>query len=153
MGYMFDGSKLSTTNYDALLIGWNSLPLLRSNVPFSAGNSNYCNGASARTSLAATYNWYITDGGLDCTSLGTESFEANNILLYPNPTSELLHIETKINEVFKISVFNQLGQEVVKKTELNENKSIDVSNLSKGLYFLNIDSEDGNTQTIKFIKN
>jgi surface protein len=63
---MFNGLTLSTPNYDALLIGWNSLPSLQSNVDFHAGNSKYTAGGAAeaaRTNLATTYNWTITDGG------------------------------------------------------------------------------------------
>jgi surface protein len=63
---MFNRLTLSTPNYDALLIGWNSLPSLQSNVSFSAGNSKYTAGGAAeaaRTSLINTYNWTITDNG------------------------------------------------------------------------------------------
>ena len=63
---MFGGVTLSTPNYDALLIGWNSLPSLQSNVNFNAGGSKYTAGGAAeaaRTNLATTYNWTITDGG------------------------------------------------------------------------------------------
>ena len=35
---MFTGVKLSTPNYDALLIGWDS-QILQSNVTFGGGNS------------------------------------------------------------------------------------------------------------------
>jgi surface protein len=66
MSNMFANVTLSTPNYDALLIGWNSLPSLQSNVSFSAGNSQYTAGGAAeaaRTNLATTYSWTITDGG------------------------------------------------------------------------------------------
>jgi hypothetical protein len=54
-------------------------------VNFWGGNSKYCNGASARESIISTYGWTITDGGQDCTTLGSETFETNSIKLYPNP--------------------------------------------------------------------
>jgi surface protein len=66
MECMFEGVKLSTVNYDALLIGWSSLPSLKSAVPLDAGSSKYSSAAaSARNTLASTYGWKITDGGLD----------------------------------------------------------------------------------------
>jgi len=70
---MFLSAQLSTANYDALLIGWsiispNETPL-KPNVVFSGGNSKYCNGAVARSSIISTYGWTITDGGYDCSSL------------------------------------------------------------------------------------
>ena len=76
MSSMFDGVQLSTANYDALLIGWSTISTnetpLKPNIVFSGGNSKYCNGASARSSIISTYSWTITDAGLDCTGLITE---------------------------------------------------------------------------------
>ncbi len=66
---MFEGVTLSTNNYDNLLIGWNTLDpgetAIPSSIPFSGGNSMYCEGANARIDLINTYNWAITDGGSD----------------------------------------------------------------------------------------
>ncbi|MEM9260611.1 MAG: BspA family leucine-rich repeat surface protein, partial [Bacteroidota bacterium] len=68
MDWMFRGASLSTSNYDALLLGW-SVQELQPNVVFDAGNSTYCIGESARAILlAAPNNWTITDAGpsADC---------------------------------------------------------------------------------------
>ncbi|WP_430967357.1 BspA family leucine-rich repeat surface protein [Spongiimicrobium sp. 2-473A-2-J] len=62
---MFANVTLSTGNYDSLLQGWNGLNL-QSNVNFSAGNSQYCFGETARQNIINTYGWTITDGGLNC---------------------------------------------------------------------------------------
>jgi len=65
MTNMFYSCTLSTTNYDALLIGWDALPSLQSNVSFSGGNSQYSAGAAttARANIISTYSWTITDAG------------------------------------------------------------------------------------------
>jgi surface protein len=65
MANMFVAVTLSTTNYDALLIGWAALTV-QPNVPFGGGNSKYSAGAAttARGVLTgAPNNWVITDGG------------------------------------------------------------------------------------------
>ena len=62
-------TSFSTTNYDALLLGWASLGILQPNVAFNAGVSSYCNGETARDYIINTYGWTITDGGLDCSSI------------------------------------------------------------------------------------
>jgi len=49
---MFLHVALSTTNYDALLIGWDA-QALQSGVTFSGGNSTYCFGESARQNMIA----------------------------------------------------------------------------------------------------
>ena len=62
---MFTGSKLSTANYDALLIGWEA-QALNNGVPFHGGNSTYCLGETARASMIADHSWTITDAGKNC---------------------------------------------------------------------------------------
>lgn len=63
---MFNGVKLSTPNYDALLIGWDAQSLV-SSVPFNAGTSTYCNGETAHENMITGDLWTITDDGKDCT--------------------------------------------------------------------------------------
>ncbi len=65
MDDMFNGVTLSMANYDALLNGWNTLPL-QNGVVFSGGNSQYCSGTDARENMINTYGWTITDGGQNC---------------------------------------------------------------------------------------
>ncbi len=87
-------------------------------------------------------------------ALSNESFEnKNTIKIYPNPVSDILTIENPFSGNLQIQVINQLGQLILKQAKNASSTSLDVSNLSKGLYFLNIHSETGETQTIKFIKN
>ncbi|MHA1111684.1 MAG: Loki-CTERM sorting domain-containing protein, partial [Promethearchaeota archaeon] len=63
MDHMFEGVTLSTTNYDALLIGWSQLEL-QTHVTFHGGYSKYSKAAeSARQSLIEDFTWGIVDGG------------------------------------------------------------------------------------------
>jgi surface protein len=64
MSNMFNGVDLSTTSYDALLIGWSALQLQNS-VSFSAGNSQYSSEVvDARAKLINDFNWNIEDDGI-----------------------------------------------------------------------------------------
>jgi surface protein len=64
MGAMFAGVTMSTDSYDALLNGWSG-QTLKSNVSFSAHGNTYSAAAeAARSTLVNTYEWTITDGGL-----------------------------------------------------------------------------------------
>jgi len=153
MDGMFDGVQLSTANYDATLIGWSTISPnetpLQPNVNFDGGNSNYCNGASARNAIMNTYGWSITDAGLNCTGLDTETFDAISLKLYPNPVISVLNVTagcSLINQPY--TIIDGLGR-VVLKGKLNEVEStINVEQLPKGIYYIKL--SDNNTS--KFIK-
>ena len=153
MNNMFYNVQLSVANYDALLIGWSTISPnetpLKPSVVFSGGNSKYCNGASARSSIISTYGWTITDGGLDCSSLDTETFETNTLKLYPNPVVSILNLITDYNLVNQpYNIIDGLGRVVI-NGKINEvDTTINVEQLSKGIYYLKI---AGNRAT-KFIK-
>jgi hypothetical protein len=62
---MFGGATLSTSNYDALLVGWDA-QTLQSMVTFDGGNSTYTllsAADTARTNMINNDLWTITDGG------------------------------------------------------------------------------------------
>ena len=62
-GGFLEGGELSPQNYDALLVGWNSLDLL-SDMDFHAGASQYTEAAAeARQSIIDDFGWSISDGG------------------------------------------------------------------------------------------
>lgn len=71
----------------------------------------------------------------------------NNVALYPNPTSEILHIKTdsKINAV---SVVDMTGRKLNVKLEGDQ---VDVRELPAGNYFINVETKNG-ISTEKFIK-
>lgn len=71
------------------------------------------------------------------------------VSLYPNPTKDVLNIETNSATKLNYSVINYLGQVV--KTGSIENKSINVSNLNTGIYILEV-NDGQKSVTKKFIK-
>jgi surface protein len=142
MNNMFLGAGLSTINYDSLLIGWSTITFdetpLKQGVSFDGGGSKYCNGASARASIINTYGWTITDGGLDCSSVGIEEFETSKLKFYPNPTNNIINIEgLNKNENNTIQIFDVQGKLVISKN-ITEKGIIDLSELNKGVYVIKI---------------
>src|SRR5690606_11423712 len=65
----FNGSGLSTANYDATLIGWAAQSGLQQDVPLGANGLKFCNGAEARQSLIDDYGWNITGDAPACASM------------------------------------------------------------------------------------
>ncbi|WP_170117991.1 choice-of-anchor D domain-containing protein [Flavobacterium araucananum] len=80
-------------------------------------------------------------------SLSIPNFEVPKFILYPNPVIDVLKIEADVTIVL-VEVFNSLGQKII-STKANK---IDTSKLMSGVYFVKIEDENKNIQTIKVIK-
>ena len=76
----------------------------------------------------------------------------SDIIISPNPTNDLLTITiTNANSLYTFMIINAFGQ-VLKSTSSNSGKvTLDVKDLSSGLYYVNIVSETGNTMTKKIV--
>lgn len=90
----------------------------------------------------------------DC-SLGIAHLEGFNFSLYPNPVNNELMLNSSKTEIgnLKIKIYNIEGKLLNSQNlEIEKQASINVSTLSSGIYFLNIENENGNVVVKKFIK-
>jgi hypothetical protein len=92
-----------------------------------------------------------TDIKFNAISVNDITLESDNIIesnfeIYPNPASDKISI-IGIENIKSVKIFNSLGA-LVKHTK--NATSIDVSDLTKGIHFIEVDS--GNIMTKKFIK-
>ncbi len=148
MNNMFDGSGLTTENYDNILIGWQSLGSLSNGVTLGAIDTKYCFGAAARAIIEAQFQWVFEDDGM-CQPLNVGDYlNSEFVTIFPNPTNDFLMIDGIENSV-NISIYNLLGAEVIAESYTDK---IDVSELSKGVYIINISNGVSQTNR-KFIKN
>ncbi len=85
--------------------------------------------------------------------LGTDDFEFDNYFtLYPNPANDVLNIDVKQKlKVTSISIYNTLGQLVMIVPNAGAIKTIDVSGLRTGNYFIKINTDKG-FSNCRFIK-
>ena len=81
-------------------------------------------------------------------SINEEVFSA--ISIYPNPVTNTLNITSENTDIEKLNIYSITGQKVLKQ-HINTN-TVDVSNLSKGMYFIEITTSERKTIK-KFIKN
>jgi hypothetical protein len=79
-------------------------------------------------------------------TLNIESFDTTSINIFPNPTKDILNFEG-FTLAIEVSVFDVLGKNVINKT-LHINETLDVSQLTNGLYSITING----TFASKFIK-
>lgn len=84
-------------------------------------------------------------------ALDNASFDDHNLVLYPNPATHNVQISliNSAENISSIVLFDVLGKAVKKvPVQSNENITVDVSNLSKGVYLVEINTEN-NLKTIK----
>lgn len=107
----------------------------------SAGNHTITKGSVANL-------YYIKTA---YTTLNTSTFKKVNLLLFPNPVSNELHISNVENlEIDKIDIYDMTGR-LIKNFEGNT-KTIDMSSLTSGNYFIKVHTSEG-ISTEKIIKN
>ncbi|NHM07570.1 T9SS type A sorting domain-containing protein [Flavobacterium sp. CYK-4] len=84
------------------------------------------------------------------TSLTNPEFEIGfDASIFPNPVQRTLNVATKLN-LSRIEIIDFLGKKVnVPQTTINQ---FDVSRLASGVYFIRIESNQGQVFTSKFIK-
>lgn len=98
-------------------------------------------------------NWIIENNPMitdDC-QLGVQDDLSNAISIFPNPASDIVHIDNNSSIVIEsIHIYSLLGERVVSQT--GKSNKIDVSRLRSGVYFLKIGTSRGDV-TKKIIKN
>lgn len=134
-------------------------------VDHSVANNNLETGYSV---LAATLNSYGDDYyfEIDCSgvntvigevrvalltgeNLGTENLTVSTLKVYPNPTNSILNIQTD-QPIDSITITDISGRTTTVQSSVKD--GIDVSNLSDGIYFIAVKTDNGFFRE-KFIKN
>lgn len=66
----------------------------------------------------------------------------NSLSIYPNPTSDILTIESKDHAITDIAIFDILGKQLYTETNINsEYTTINVASYAKGMYFVTINNK------------
>ena len=107
------------------------------------------------TGFTGGFNQSSTLGGIakyTGTTLTNETFEVEDFSLYPNPINDSFIIQNKNNTTILGLMISDINGKIVKNINVNSiGNEINISDLNSGIYFLNIDTENG-TATKKIIK-
>jgi len=103
----------------------------------------------------STTNWTDIDAQTsfseNCSTLGIDEVTVlDTVSLYPNPSSAVFHIKG-LQETSQIKIYDINGRTIL-TTSITNNQSVDVSNLSKGMYLVNISNPKGQTTKKLIIK-
>lgn len=83
-------------------------------------------------------------------ALSLNEVERNHFTYYPNPVKNTLQLNAK-SIIQQVSVYNMLGQEVLRTTPNNVDSTIEMSTLQTGAYFVKVTVND-RTETVRVIK-
>jgi surface protein len=162
MGGMLSDSGLSTTNYEATLIGWSLREELQNNVTLGADNLNYCSvqAQNARQKIINDFNWTIEGDANSCSKTAAKSTKKEtttlknsltSLKIFPNPATETISVQYDNNPLtssYTLKVLDLSGKVLLEQNDAN---TIRVSSLKKGAYLLQTQNEL-ERKTLQFIK-
>lgn len=88
--------------------------------------------------------------------LGIEETEINvQLNLFPNPTTSLLHLTFGVYDITGVTytITNLNGKELITSKKVDQQTTIDVSNLSAAMYLVTISKNGKPVKVYKIIKN
>ena len=159
-------AKLSSMGFDSLFC---ALPKYSDDnygyivVVYDSTWPDYQRFMASNSQNAISKNWIVrnryfgvlppTNGTFDCNSIGMDDIESDFVeaKVYPNPAIDYLSIETK-EMVQRLEVYDALGRKAIYRTPNQNNFSLDISNLEKGIYILKLQTNEG-IGSYKIVKN
>ena len=141
---MLDNCGMSCSNYSSSLEGWASIPDIANNIELGAEALYYDEDVAMARETLISKGWTISgDTETDCT-VSTSDNTTTSINVFPNPTNSYLHLD--IDRAFRAKLKDMSGKLIL---EINNLSTIDISYISSGLYFLEIDNDFDHSFTTK----
>ena len=140
-----------TLNCDPVAFGTNSFNKLRFNLEY---NGNYAN-----ADAAITFDITVTDPKTDHTetinvtvnnTLSIDNLEKYDFSFGPNPTDDFIYLSAT-ESIDNVEIYNLVGQKSLSSDISDTKRTIDISNLSRGIYIMNV-AIDEKIGTYKIIK-
>ena len=144
---IYSGISLATWQFNV-----DSVDVLSAGTPFTDENGTSSTNLGGMEFFSRSINneMYLDDIEYEdeFIILSNDDFLKNDFILYPNPSKEVLHIQSNEN-IKNIVIYNVLGKSILRATNPN---SIDTSSLAEGIYFVVVETDKG-SGTQKLIKN
>lgn len=122
-----------------------------------------CNTSDITTGLTSGNTYYVrvTDDGtnfapgsftlkVEDKSLSTTEFDVASFTYFPNPVKNTLTLNAQ-KTIENVTMYNMLGQEILRATPNTTDSELDMSNLQYGAYFVKVTIAN-TTKTIRVIK-
>jgi PKD repeat protein len=125
---------------------------------FTSNQANPIHGYFTSGSFTVTLIATNADGCDDTTSMTIQAQTTgldeltSAFVLYPNPTNGVLNIQNVNHTNGTIQLFSTTGTLVLQTSLTSSNTQLDVTNLNRGVYFLQITNEFGQSSTHRVVK-
>jgi hypothetical protein len=119
------------------------------NTEYLALNDDFCIGMYYIENVCVTKNLN------DCDYLLSQNELSNNgseISLFPNPATTFLNILSNLKLIDNVKIYNNIGQLIYDSNFRDNQVTINTGQWSKGLYILEVKTEDGYTKPFKVLK-
>ena len=84
------------------------------------------------------------------TTVSNEEFNNITVNVYPNPTNDIVNIETA-ESLFNYVVYDINGREI-QNGMFGNNNQVNLQNVNSGVYFIKVTTVQGSTATVKVVK-
>ena len=113
-----------------------------------AGNYNDRNNLLGGFSQDTTLNLQFGS----CTTPSTVINELdNNLSLYPNPSKGIITIQA-VDKINSLKIYNMIGNLVMVRNISNTQSTLNIEHLTNGIYFMELNFDNGSFTNSKFIK-
>jgi len=123
----------------------------------SSCSSNFCDTLSFDSSgnlnaLMIPFSIKVVNPGKTITSIDDATY-ANQLKLYPNPASAVIHLESETKTMSHIHITDIQGKDIVSQEVSGQMLELNIKDLSPGLYIIHITYDSKETVRLKWIKN
>jgi len=134
-----------------LYIDNNLVHTVKDSLIFDKNDNNFSNSNFSRGQAFFGYlkNWKVYSSNI-LTSKEVLDPLTDDIMIWPNPTSNQLNIEGAIAKFINYSIIDMTGKEMAH--ESLSSRSLDVQYLARGVYVLNLYTGKGDVRSLKFLK-
>lgn len=122
-------------------------------------NSAYWYWNNNTFTIQGEWKWEVTYQGQTVVhpftigNLSVDDNDLNSVSVYPNPFNDKLTISSE-QIIKKATIVDMLGKIIYNQQNFSEGiETINLLNISKGMYFLVLESENNQSKTIKIVKN
>lgn len=125
---------------------------------YTSTDANPIHGYFTNGTYTVTLIAVNADGCSDTTSTSIQAQTSGlnetqmKLLLYPNPTTGILSIQNDHAWNGTIQVYSSTGTIILSSSFTDSNTNIDLSNFQKGIYFIQITNEQGQSTTHRVVK-